>query len=195
MRTPLTPNTHIGRRLPALRPHRQHGTALILSLVFLLVLTLLGITAVSTSTLQEKMAGNMKNQNVALQATEAALRDGEIRLRTLADASILAIGAQPDPNNTAGGIYSTGSVDATNDPWWQANSTPYANDGIDQIEQAAQEPRSIIESLGTVVYSLDAPTKFEETPGMKYYRIWARGVGGTASANSTLQSTYKIPGP
>ncbi len=195
MRTPLTGNTHVGPRLPAMRPQRQRGTALILSLVFLLLLTILGVTAVSTSTLQEKMAGNMKNQNVALQATESALRDGEIRLRALVQASIVAIGATPIPDNTVGGIYSLGTFDAMNDAWWAANSTPYANDGVDQITQAAQEPRSVIEKITTEYYDVNAKIDYSEPPGMVYFRVWARGAGDTANTQSTLQSTYKVPGP
>jgi type IV pilus assembly protein PilX len=195
MSSPLAHNTHVARTLSGARASRQRGTALIVSLVFLLLLTLLGITAVSTSTLQEKMAGNMKNQNVALQATEAALRDGELRLRTLSDASIAAIGQQPTPDNAVGSIYATNTVDASNEAWWQANSTPYANDGVTQITQAAQDPRSIIEKLSTVNYDVNAPTTYTPQPGMVYYRVWARGVGGTTTAQATLQSTFKIPGP
>ena len=196
MRTLLAPEFHPSRLHPVARLGQQRGTALILSLVFLLLLTILGVTAVSTSTLQEKMAGNMKDQNVAFQATETGLRGGETQLLALSAASVLASGLLPIPDNTgSGGIFSTGDVDALNDGWWPGNSKEYGVGGTPEILQAAADPRYAIEMAGYVEDSLDAPTTYKPVPGMTYYRIWARGVGGTATAQSALQSTFKIPGP
>ena len=56
---------------------RQTGSALIISLVFLLLLTILGVSSMQSSTLQEKMAGNSAEKNRAFQLAEAALRAGE----------------------------------------------------------------------------------------------------------------------
>ncbi|OGR32354.1 MAG: hypothetical protein A2091_00395 [Desulfuromonadales bacterium GWD2_61_12] len=55
----------------------ESGAVLIVSLILLLVLTLLGITAMQSTTLEEKMAGNLADRNLAFQAAEAALRDAE----------------------------------------------------------------------------------------------------------------------
>lgn len=52
---------------------RQHGAALVMSLIILLILTILGISAMGTSSLEQKMAGNMQEQNRAFQAAEAGL--------------------------------------------------------------------------------------------------------------------------
>ena len=38
-------------------PHAQRGMALLVSLVFLLLLTLIGLSSMQNATLQEKMAG------------------------------------------------------------------------------------------------------------------------------------------
>jgi type IV pilus assembly protein PilX len=54
---------------------RQQGAVLIVSLLFLVILTLLGLTAMSGTTMEERMSGNSRDMNVALQAAEAALRD------------------------------------------------------------------------------------------------------------------------
>jgi len=56
---------------------KERGTALIFALVMLLLLTILGITAVTTSSLQEKMAGNMRDQYMAQQAGDSILFDGQ----------------------------------------------------------------------------------------------------------------------
>ncbi|MGE5242163.1 MAG: PilX N-terminal domain-containing pilus assembly protein [Bacteroidota bacterium] len=69
-----------GRPLPAQRhmmvhPGRSHqgGTVLIMSLVILLILTILGITAMGTSSLEEKMSGNIQEGTHAFETAESGL--------------------------------------------------------------------------------------------------------------------------
>ena len=62
---------------PVMPPLRQHGAILVVTLMFLLVVTMLAITALRVSTSEERMAGNLKDWNIAMQAAEAALRDAE----------------------------------------------------------------------------------------------------------------------
>lgn len=59
------------------RPHRQRGAALITGLVFIVVLTIVGVTASRMASLEERMAGNLRDRSLALQAAEEALRDAE----------------------------------------------------------------------------------------------------------------------
>ncbi len=66
------------RPLRTLHPRRPaSGFTLIAILVLIVVLAFLSLAAVSTSIVQERMAGNARDRNVALQAAEAALRDAE----------------------------------------------------------------------------------------------------------------------
>jgi type IV pilus assembly protein PilX len=53
---------------------RERGAVLIVSLLFLVVLTMLGITAMSGTTFEERMAGNARDAALAHHAAEAALR-------------------------------------------------------------------------------------------------------------------------
>jgi type IV pilus assembly protein PilX len=55
--------------------NQQNGAVLLISLIILLLITLLGTTAIQTSTLEEKMAGNLYDKNIAFQAAESALRE------------------------------------------------------------------------------------------------------------------------
>lgn len=55
----------------------QRGSALIIGIIFLLVMTMLGLTAMQTTSLEERMAGNMRDRNLAAQSAELALRLGE----------------------------------------------------------------------------------------------------------------------
>lgn len=65
----------------------QRGAVLIISLMFLVVLTLLAITSMSGTALEERMAGQYRDLNLAFQAAEAGLRDAE--------RDLYAVGAAP----------------------------------------------------------------------------------------------------
>ncbi len=54
-------------------PARQHGMVLVVGLLLLLVLTLLGVTAMKSSTLQERIAANDQHRTAAFQAAEFGL--------------------------------------------------------------------------------------------------------------------------
>lgn len=56
---------------------RQKGAVLVISLFILVVITLIGLSAIQTTTLEEKMSGNMHDHDLAFQAAESALKDGE----------------------------------------------------------------------------------------------------------------------
>ena len=63
-------------RAPSMR-ERQSGMSLFPALMFLLVLAVLGVSALNSTVMQEKMVSNTKDMNIAFQAAEAGLRDGE----------------------------------------------------------------------------------------------------------------------
>ncbi|MGQ9685300.1 MAG: pilus assembly PilX family protein, partial [Thiobacillaceae bacterium] len=52
----------------------QNGAALIIGLIMMALLSLLGLAALNTSLLEERMAANARDRMRALQAAEAALR-------------------------------------------------------------------------------------------------------------------------
>ena len=60
----------------SMRGH-QTGMSLFPALIFLLVLAVLGVSALNSTVMQEKMVSNTKDVNLAFQAAEAGLRDGE----------------------------------------------------------------------------------------------------------------------
>ena len=69
-------------KIPRSLAKYQSGVVLVISLIMLLALTLIGITGSSVSGLEEKMAANNKDVNLAFQAAEATLRDVEANLST-----------------------------------------------------------------------------------------------------------------
>jgi type IV pilus assembly protein PilX len=59
---------------------QQSGAVLIVSLLMLVLLTLIGLTAIQAGTVNERIAGNARSLDLAFQAAEAALREAEDRL-------------------------------------------------------------------------------------------------------------------
>lgn len=55
----------------------QGGVALFVSLIFLLLLTIVGVSGMKSAALQEKMAGNTRYKTISFQYAEAGLREGE----------------------------------------------------------------------------------------------------------------------
>ena len=181
---------------------RNRGSALVISLIILLLMTLIGITSMNTSIMEERMAGNMHNRNLAFQAAESALRKGEAWIAaqtTLPDVStdgssgIWKVGA-PDPdlglvNNLAWWQEST-----RDGSWWTSNAV--ANSGADRILDAdgndtvvAAQPAYVIEELPPVSGSLEAGLPVDNKD--IYLQVTSRGVGGDGTAVVLLQSTYK----
>ena len=161
---------------------KQGGSALILAIVFLLVLTIMAVAGMQSSSLQERMAGNLRDKDIAFQAAEAALRDAEIFLQT---ASL------PDFNNTLG-LYETNMSESwTNPIFWEDlnNSYPYHDDDF-PVDNVIETPRYIIEELAPVQLEGESAV-FGAFPDIGMFRITARGLGGSESAEVILQTTLR----
>ncbi|MDD5388421.1 MAG: PilX N-terminal domain-containing pilus assembly protein [Gallionellaceae bacterium] len=70
-----------GKVIPGFHDYRQTGAALITSLIFLTVLTILGMSTLGTALLESRMSGNARDRNMAFQTAEIGLRDAELYIR------------------------------------------------------------------------------------------------------------------
>ncbi len=162
---------------------RQQGVALIMALVFLLLLTILGITALSTTSLEEKMAGNMKDRNLAFQAAESALLVGENWVITQINKPVFPANSSGRyvPSTTTTPVWD--SVD-----WSSSNVVTYGG----TLSGVNKQPKYIIEDLGEVPEeggSKVTPTKYAGK-GKTILRVTARGTGGTDAAQAMVQSNF-----
>lgn len=161
--------------------HAQRGTALVMTLVFLVLLTMLGIAGINTSTLEERMAGNTKDQNLSFQAAETALRAAETWVESTTAATQLAA-------NNAYGLYnpSTSGTEVWDSVIWTgANVVTYPGvpgaPAAGTLGDVSIRPKYIIELLTTEALS----------PGTRVtVRITARGTGASNNTVSMVQSTY-----
>jgi Tfp pilus assembly protein PilX len=75
---------------PRSLPQQQRGAVLLMALIFLIILSLLGVTAMNGTMIETKLAANYVEKNYALQITEAGLTQLENMLNTPAQLDILA---------------------------------------------------------------------------------------------------------
>lgn len=65
---------------------RQRGAVLMISLIMLMALTVIGVTAMNSATLEEKIAGNVMVQHKVFQAAESAVNAAIEDTTTLSNA-------------------------------------------------------------------------------------------------------------
>jgi len=172
--------------------HRQQGAVLVVGLIMLLLLTMIGLASIPGSDLQERMAGNMRDKNLAFQAAEGGLRIAE---NTLSTAEALpafngtVLGYWPDL--TAPGAKTTNPTTWTATDW----STKSVQITAGKLPGVVEQPRYIVEQ---VLVNAAAANKgggidiesLEKMEAAEYYRVTARGLGGTADAEVILQTTF-----
>ncbi len=65
-------------------PVQQRGVALLMGMMMLLVLTLISVSSMQGSTMQEKMSGNVREANLAFQTAEDVIRQAEVQVEQAA---------------------------------------------------------------------------------------------------------------
>jgi len=75
--------------------HRQQGAALLIGLLLLLIMTVLALSSSNVSILQERMAGNVTQLNLAFQEAERTLREIESRVAEIAEGGSGGLGVIP----------------------------------------------------------------------------------------------------
>ena len=112
------------------RSNPQKGSALVISLILLVVMTLLGVQAMRTNLTQERMASNVQDRNFAFQGAEAALREGERQGPFSANSPPLANPAAWD--GTGAGVNTLDDFDDrfAQDPAHHAGPPHYVRVGI-----------------------------------------------------------------
>lgn len=185
---------------------KQRGGALIISLFLLLAITLVSLAGIGTVTSEEKMAGNNRDQQLAFQAAEAALREGENYVQNTANLSTLVADTCANGLCTRRELntgYSASAVKCSStwfDQRWIENDCPnnlkvWSTAGKHRVysgnlAEIASKPKFIIEFVSYI-----NPDPSSSDPGVlgdpELYRITALATGGTNTARVMLQSTYK----
>ncbi|WP_436310091.1 pilus assembly PilX family protein [Variovorax sp. LjRoot130] len=167
---------------------RQRGISLFMVMMFLVILSILGVTAIQSSTFSARIAGNEADRTLAFQAAESALRDAEKDI----GGSCLAANCRTTPiSPEAADIFGVTCAlglclpDATTPVWEvKANWTTAGRaatygtyTGATALPVVSQQPQYLIEyfKLGEAFV----------------YRVSAIGYGANSSTQVMLQTSVK----
>ena len=167
---------------------RQEGVTLVIALILLLVMSLLGLSAMKATTMEEKMVGNTQDLNVAFEAAEAALRAAADDIENAEDTGFTdgcVLGYC-----TAGGGGDTDArwEDAGLDVWSGSSQTVAGVAGVNS------QPKYIIEKMSYTGAGSSPSLVVGYSAGSggieNYYRVTARGTGASDTAVVMLQALY-----
>jgi type IV pilus assembly protein PilX len=179
---------------------RQQGAVLVVSLSILLILSLISITAVRNTTLQERMAGNALDLNAAFQSSESALRVGENWLQSLIEEPVRA-----DQFTTGCGSGGKHCIWEKNKLFEAAGVTSYTSNQVwsltsgagitqlaaDTIPDVSEQPRYVVEFIDFIRdgMNLGQQQDIGQSSYRAYYRVTAKG-NGRSTAETYVASTY-----
>src|SRR5690606_15599974 len=163
----------------------QTGAVLLFALVILLVLTLLGVSGMQGSLLQERMASAQRDGLVALEVAESGMREVEGLLDGLADL---------DPFGNSTGYFQTGDApDIFDDNTWDDGNGLSAE--ASEISDLA--PRYFVEHLGKVKLNAEGELPRDlgaygssETAEFEYARIVVMAQGRSGQSRRILEGFY-----
>lgn len=191
----------------------QKGSVLIVSLIFLLLLTIVGVSSMNMTSLEERMAGNFRDHDLAFQAAEAALLDAEEFVENTFDIAQ----AYTDPACTGTNCYSSACTNGlcfngefqnsstpvasctsgTAKEWedtsiWSTSSKTRASS--DQISGTVENARYIVEFR---CFMPRDPANPDPDPDVfaqwsPAFRITAVASGSSTDSTVMLQSIYKL---
>lgn len=164
--------------------HAQQGVVLAVALIMLVLITLLAVSAMRTTVMEERMASNSRNDNVAFQLAETTLRQAEANLQADGDSQTISA-AQGQTVGLGACEVALNSEDFSDQARWAALACNYAGEADDDV---TRPPHYFIEFIhADAVVMLGAAT-----PRECFYRITARGYGPDANSAVTLQTTYRF---
>ncbi|VVQ22027.1 PilX N-terminal domain-containing pilus assembly protein [Pseudomonas fluorescens] len=146
----------------------QHGMVLLVSLVFLLLLTLIGLSSMQSANLQEKMAGSVSLRNQSFQTAEAALRIGESAVQLDSYSLAVCSGNTQCAPPAESSVVSSAGLNSTSGVTWIAAGNGFYG----------------VQNIGTTLTAVNVPSNTSAT----LYRVTAVGIAGTS--RSVVESVY-----
>jgi type IV pilus assembly protein PilX len=160
----------------------SQGATLIIGLLTLVLLSLIGIAATTTSRMEVQIAGNDKMYKEAFYAAEFGVTQGEAALEALLSRTELN-------EDSVVGHYAQGNRPALEDLQWDTSDSvkvPAAN-LPDALKVAAPPNYTIVQRRFTddsLTRGIGVPT------GVYQFRVASRGVGSNPTAESIIETIY-----
>jgi type IV pilus assembly protein PilX len=169
--------------------NKQQGAVLVSVMIYMLVLSMLGISSMHGTAMEERMASNEWEHFRAFQAAESVIQDAEVWF--LLQPNLIEASADGST-----GVWPTGTVaDAVlNSRFdWSTNGISYDDKfgkSTGLFDDLIASPKYIIEEAGFEPADNDPDTLAKRT-GVFYYRLSALGYGRSAGSRSILQVTFE----
>lgn len=183
---------------------KQRGALLLIVMVLLVVLTVVGVSAMQNSTVEQKMTNAQQDNSKAFEAAELALMEAETYLTNF-DYSGL-----PEPSDDGStGVWESNAPDESGDEgnnWWRDNSSSWWGTSAEEVASTDHLHGGLARLHDNPSYVIE---RFEASEGGKsnkgeslgsggigipesyrIYRITTRGVGVNENTEVYLQSTY-----
>lgn len=177
--------------------NRQQGTILIVALVMLTAVTIIGVAGVRSTSVEEKMASNLRDRALAFNAAEATLKRGM-------QFFIPLVGTTAFIDSGTYGQYSIAAEpDIWNDATWgSTNSKSYTEsinsvDDVEPIVGVKSQPRYIMRYLGEISTNKTSlsmgggyGSSAAAAASVSDFSIIARGTGGSDDTVVILRGHY-----
>jgi type IV pilus assembly protein PilX len=178
---------------------RQRGAALLVGLIFVALTTVIAVVAIGSTVLQERMTGGQRNDSLAQQGAESALRGAELALWT---EYINSDGRDAPSGTYAAEPLSSAALAFRESTSWSSGGSAYTRIDYDAIARTAgsgrldRDPRFIIERLrgtGCLEAHCGGAGSGSGAVGMTdYFRVTARSTGGDARVIRSNESVYAM---
>jgi type IV pilus assembly protein PilX len=161
-------------------PGNQSGSTLIISMIILILLMLLGVTAMNTSDTQYKLAGNLQFESLAMNNAEIAENAAEQWLEAHAGTApnpSIQIASLPDPLSSAM-------------TWTNADSVAVTNNDSQRYVIGFVSSNGVLGSAATL--ECDPAPIIPNFECVNTYLITARGLSARG-ATKYIQTYYAVP--
>ncbi len=181
------------RSAKAVRP--EQGFVLVTGLLFLVIVTLLGLALFRSSGLMERVSANTRDKQRAFETAQAALQYGEWFLANSTSTTKSACSTSTGKTVATLHVCSENlspSRDTLAALAWQPNAFTYTQPNLTVAAGGG------VTSAGTDINYQAPPGVYIEDLGLmsdgktELYQVTAYGYGGNADTSSIVRSTYKV---
>ncbi len=159
------------------------GATLAVTLILLFLMTLIGVTAMQVTHMQEKMSANLQDKELSFTAAESALTSGEAWV--LGQSRQPAVVSSCSPYPCVLSPYQNLNYTTQSSTWWSTNSAVYSG----TLGSIMSPPRYFVEFVQFVPDSPVIGDSSVKSTGVFYYQVTSRGTGSSDNSASILQTT------
>lgn len=165
----------------------ERGATLIVALIFLLIITMVSLSGVQTTAMEERMASNVRQRNLAFQSSEAGLREAEQFINALVSTGAFGVTPGLLAENDAEPDYFSAAT------WTDANSIQVTSGAIGTLHGVGEYPRYIIKYVVENAADPNDELEFnvdEAGDRVTIFKIVSQGTGGNGTTQVVLQTNY-----